>query len=167
MTSPTQWLDGASVNLSPFWTALVARLSTPTILRLLNGGKVYRGTDDYSRDERSDSGPWGRLVVLPIDTLWPATLPEPDRVGLAWLVRSEVRAPTPLGSYDVAGTVGRLQQLLWEQQRGWAPAPADVGVVLTTPIWAQRPPQRMPEYESGRRMWWSSSEWRAEGSRPV
>lgn len=167
MTSPIQARDGASLNLARFWAALVARLTTAQTTKLLNGGKVYRGTDDYSADERKDTQPWGRQVILPIETLWPAVLTEPDRRGFAWRVRSEMRAPVPLGTYDVSGTLGLLQQIAWDQQNGWLPSSAESGVVLWRPVWPQQPPQGMPEYDSERRMWWVSSEWRAEGSRPV
>ena len=166
MSPVIQARDGAALDLSTFWKALVIRLSTAATLRLLNGGKVYRGTDDYSREERQDAQPWGREVVLPIETLWPAVLTDSDRRGFGWLVRSEMRVPTGM-DYDASATLARLQQYAWDQLVGWTPSPAEVGVVLRGPIWPQRPPQLLPEWDADRRLWWVSSEWRAEGSRPV
>jgi len=166
MTAPIQARDGASLDLSVFWKAMQVRLATPSTLRLLNGGRIYRGTEDYSREERTDSAPWGREVILPTDTLWPPVVTDSDRRGFGWLVRSEMRVPTGV-DYDAAATLARLQQNVWAGLMGWSPTPAEVGVVLRTPIWPQRPPQLMPEWDTDRRLWWVSSEWRAEGSRPV
>jgi hypothetical protein len=167
MSPVIQARDGAALDLSLFWKAMVTRLSTAAALRLFNGGKVYRGTDDYSKEERTgDSQPWGREVILPIETLWPAVVTDPDRSGWGWLVRSEMKVPDGV-TYDAAATLARLQQIVWDMLIGWTPTPAEVGVVLRGPIWPQRPPQRMPEWDDGRRLWWVSSEWRAEGSRPV
>lgn len=158
--------DGRAVRGAGLWTAMAARLTTPEVLRILNGGRVYRASEDYSREERTDGQPWGRDVLVPVETLWPGRDVEPGWRGLNWLVRSEMRGVAASG-YDVLVALERLQQSAYEQLQDWAPTAAEVGAQLVRPIWRERGWQGMPEWDAERRLWWLSSEFRAELTLPA
>ena len=94
MTLP-QALAGRALNLATFWGLLKARYSASApLVATLNGGKVYSAMDDFSRDERGDSQPWGRLVIIPAETLWPPQDTEPDKSGFGWQTRRPCRMRT-------------------------------------------------------------------------
>lgn len=171
MSSPfTQARAGVTVNPAPFWQDVKARLSTAEALRILQNdrpdlhplGRVYLAHEDYSRPVGATGARWGRLEVVPTTTLWPAAETEPGYRGLGWLVRSV--ANVEAGS-DPGTMLNRLQTIAWEQLNGWAPKNQPKGYMAVRPIWRQRGPQPMPEWDPDRKLWWLSSEFRAEITR--
>lgn len=170
MSSPPvlQAQGGASVGLAAFWAAVAARLSTPEALRILGGGRVYRATEEeVGTPVAGSTVPWGRLVLVPTQTMWPEEEIASAYRRVGFLVRAEMNdfRPAPPATYDVARPLERLQQIAFEQLAGWLPAPATVGVVLRQALYRGRAPQGMPEWDGDREMWWISSEWRCEASR--
>lgn len=171
MTSPfTQARSGVSVSTEPFWMDLQTRLTTPETLEILQDGRpdlhplgrVYRGTEDYSKAVGDANRKWGRQVIVPTATLWPSTETEPGWRGVGWLVRSEMNAPP--GTNPGLG-LGRLQQIAFGVSVGWAPKNAARGYMTVRPVWRERGPQSMPEWDVERELWWLSSEYRVEITR--
>lgn len=162
MTVVAQAQAGASVRLAPFWRQVQARLSTSAMLAELTGGRVYRASEDYAAPE-APRAPWGRLVLVPVTTLWPTGELDSAVRGINWLVRAELMPPSA-PAYDPALVLEKVQQLTSEQLQGWLPPPQD-GVLVRLAVYRARPPQPMPEWEPERALWWLSSEFRCEVSR--
>lgn len=177
MTEPMiQARDGRAVRLGQFWVDMQARLSTPETLGILRDGRpasavpnarVYRATEDFSEDAGPSTARWGRQVIIPAETLWPGAEVDSWYRGAGWLVRSEMNDFTGAG-YDPTIPLERLQQIAYEQLNGWAPTPGPTtDYMVTRPIWRQRPPQPMPEWDGDRELWWMSSEFRGELTRRI
>jgi hypothetical protein len=166
LTSVAQETYGFTAPLDVLWGLLKAQLTTAETLALLNGGKVYLGTENFAAPEGPLTQPWGRQVIIPSTTLWPATLADSSYRGVSWVVRSEMQDyKAPAGQiYDAGKEINRLQQIAAERLVGWAPA-ASSGLLVRLATWIQRPPQGMPEYDGDRKMWWDSSEFRCEVTR--
>lgn len=160
-----QELAGRSLRLATFWNTLKSRLSTQEILNILNGGKVYKATDDFSHDEREDNQPWGRLVIVPATTLWPTSDVSAGYRGFNFLIRAEMRVPNSTANDPLQPLEG-LQSRVYELLEGWMPTPAQVGVVLRQAVTRYGPTEPMPDWDDERDMWLVRSEWRCEASRP-
>jgi hypothetical protein len=169
MTAPLQELGGRAIRVSTFWPALLARLRVSALTGILNSALasagVYLATDDFSRDERSDGAPWGRVIVIPTTALWPVTDVDPGWHGFGWLVRGEMRIPNPT-SDPPGDALGRLQQLTHDRLLNWLPTVGESGLVFRVPPYLYRYADALPDWDDQRKMWLLNSEWRAEASRP-
>ncbi len=162
MTAPMQATHGASARLDRFWKAVQVRLTTAETTTLLAGGRVYIGTEDFSRPAGDLTAAWGRQVIVPTATLWPGAEMDPSWRGAGWLVRSEINHFAGVG-YDPGIPLERLQQIAFEQLAGWIPTAT--GLIARLAVYRQRAPQGMPELDVDRDVWWMSSEYRCEVSR--
>lgn len=164
MTLP-QEIAGRNTRLRLFWVTLESRLSTTEILNILNGGEVYRATDDFSQDERTDAQPWGRLIIIPSTTLWPSSDVSGGYRDFNFSIRAEMRVPDPTHNDPLQPLEG-LQSRVFELLEGWLPTPAQVGVVLRQAVTRYSPTEAMPDWDAERSMWLLTSEWRCRASRP-
>lgn len=155
-------------SLAPFtlarpgevWTNMKARLSSAGILDLLRGPHVYQTSDDYSDPEGLARQDWGRLVIAPADTLWPEASNAPNETRqVSCLVRAEVNKPAP--TYNPAFKLEAIQAEVFVLLRGWCPAPF-THVMVALPFYQWMPPQLVPQWDPDRKVWWTSSHWRAE-----
>lgn len=166
MTPPmVQEIHGASARVGPLWDLLRARLNgSAETMQILSGGKNYLVWEDWSKPEGSLEKFWGRQVLKPSETLWPAVEVDPSYRGVGWLLVSEVwwyrEGWNPLISLE------RLQQLAYSLWMGYSPPVTD-GMLVRLPIWRHRAPHPTPQWDEDRRMWWISSEWRTEVTRTI
>jgi hypothetical protein len=153
------------VRTHEFWDALVARLRANATLTTLLGGanRVYKVTDDFSEPEDStDTRPWGRVVVVPSNTLWPS----PDVAGqtktVSWLMRVEFNDFAASGySVDVSmdAALAAVDSLLV----GWLPTGFS-HVLVALPVFRFTSPRALAEWDETRGVWWKSIEYRTEVS---
>lgn len=163
MSSPfVQELHGASVRLDPLWQAVRTRLNSGDVLGVLLGGKNWIVWEDYSAPEGDLSKAWGRQIVKPVETMWPAAEVETSYRGVNFLVVSEMWWYRT--GYNPATALERLQQLDFMLLQGWAPTGLN-GVLVRQALYRYRGPQQTPMWDEDRRIWWLSSEYRCEVTR--
>lgn len=141
-----------------FWQWMLLQLATPRMLGLLGGaGRLYLEGQDYSQPPQA-TPPWGRLILVPTQTVWPSSDAKNITEPLAWLVRAEVadfRDP----SFSTQKALENVQDEAWNAL--YLKAPLGIAHLLVVqPFYLQRPGQPLPQWDEGRGLWWSSSEWR-------
>jgi hypothetical protein len=153
------------VRTHEFWDATKTRLSgNATLDGVLGGaGRIYRVTDDFSKPEdATDSRPWGRVVIVPSNTLWPS----PDMPGqtktVSWLTRVEFNDfSAPNYSVDVSmdAAMAAVDALLV----GWLPT-GFTHVLVAVPVYRYTSPRALAEWNEQAGVWWKSAEYRTEVS---
>lgn len=143
------------------WLRVKERLSTPRMLSLLQGGKVYLEGENYSQPEVADETKvWGRLVLVPTSTLWP----EDPGIGpmrrLGFLTRAEVHSNND-PAYFPQQTLDAIQDEVLVQLREYV-VPKQKYIMGARAIWQHRPPQPLPLWDDIRGLWFTSSEYRLE-----
>ncbi len=146
------------------WDQIKAKLADdPTLQDLLYGaGHVYLEGEDYSRPERDEGVPWGRLVVVPALSLWPqADAPGPFQ-PVAFLIRAEVNRFNASG-YSFQRALEGLQLQAKALLDNWVPEPIpNVVTRVSFPIFLQRIMEPRPLWDDVRKLHFTSTEYRME-----
>lgn len=143
---------------SAFWAALVAHVDTVAVQALTRGaGRVYL-EGDY--DEPPAERYWGRLVIVPIETLWPVVWLPGSPVSVPFLVRADWPATREPG-YDTSREMQAVHRLVFEQLQGWAPAGLD-GVQVAMPVYLHRRWQDRARYTEDDGTLYLSAEYRCQ-----
>lgn len=148
------------IRLAGLWPLLRARLdSDPLALALGGRDHLYLppGPLYPERTEAEAGVAWGRVVILPMATLWP---PEGDIPGearpLAFLARTEFNdVDAEEVEYGVEAAHSEILRLL----DGWL-AGSWVGGTMVQPVWREVPPLPVSLYDSSRAVWVNPAEYR-------
>lgn len=147
------------------WENLKTRLSSARMITVLQGGKVYLEGADYTAPEGPEDKPWGRLVIVPAQNLWP------DEVGIgptrtiAFLTRAEFNPYRDPG-FNVQKPLDAIQDECYMQLSGYTPSAMQY-VQFALPLWLARAPQSLPLWDEARALAFTSAEWRAELAQKV
>lgn len=142
------------------WEHLKVYLNTPRMIAVLQGGKIYLEGTDYSRPESDLAKPWGRLVIVPTQNLWPDEPGSGPTRTLAFLTRAEFNAITDPG-FNVQKSLDAIQDECVIQLDGHV-LPAMQYAQTALPLWMNRPPQPLPLWDETRGLYFTSAEWRGE-----
>jgi hypothetical protein len=153
------------VRMHEFWDAMRTRLEANVPLRNVLGGagRVYRVTDDFSKpEEATDTRPWGRVVIVPSDTMWPS----PDFPGqtktVSWLTRVEFNDFAAAG-YSVDVSMDAALALVDGLLEGWLPT-GFTHVLVAMPVYRYNSPRSLAQWNENTGVWWKSVEYRTEVS---
>jgi hypothetical protein len=153
------------VRMHEFWDTMKARLRASAPLSNVLGGanRVYKVTDDFDRPEDSrDTVPWGRLVIVPSDTLWPV----PDVPGqtktVSWLLRTEFN-DFEATNYSLDVSMDAALSLADTLMVGWLPTGL-AQVLVAVPVYRYSSPRSLPLWNEAGGVWWKSVEYRTEVS---
>jgi hypothetical protein len=153
------------VRMHEFWDALRVRLGSNATLNNVLGGanRVYRVTDDFSKPEDArDTVPWGRVVVVPSDTLWP----QPDFPGqtktASWLTRVEFN-DFSAANYSVDVSMDAALAAVDALLVGWLPT-GFTHVLVAMPVYRYNSPRSLAQWNETDGVWWKSTEYRTEVS---
>ena len=149
------------IRYHEFWLRVKERLSTPRMLQLLQGGKVYLEGENYSQPENTDQTKiWARLVIVPTSTLWP----EDPGIGpmrrMGFLTRAEVHSNND-PAYFPQQTLDAIQDECLVQLRHYE-VPKQKYIMGARGIWQHRPPQPLPLWDETRGLYFTSAEYRVE-----
>jgi hypothetical protein len=144
----------------PLWDAVVVRLRSPEMIRLLggDGSRVFAPHEDETVTS-SLVPPWARVVILGVQ----GTFDFPDDVGadrvVPWLVRCDV-CPPGVGSYNAGRLLDALHGEAWRRLRGWVPGVLP-HVEVHLPVWRETAPQGMPLWDQQGGTYYTSAQYRA------
>lgn len=156
-------MAGETIRLEPFWEALKARLSTNRMAAILGGpGRVYLVTDQYPAQEGSLDRAWGRVVIVPTNTLWPEGASAAElRWPLGWLVRADIHDPG--GGYPFLRALEAAQDEAVSQLQGWTPPPfANAMIAEDISRWKRHEP--LPLWDEARKVWYNSAGYRTRAA---
>jgi hypothetical protein len=142
------------------WDVLKARLASARMLTILQGGKVYLEGDDYSQPEGPEDKPWGRLVIVPGQNLWPDEPGIGPTSTMSFLTRAEGNPITNPG-FNLQKLLDGIQDECYSQLAGFT-IPKMNYVMGALPIWLNRPAQPLPLWDDSRGLGFTSAEWRTE-----
>lgn len=153
------------LNLHEFWEALRARANTADMQTVLGGPqRVYMpsdGLDAIPEAEGRPDAPWGRILTLPRETLWPQRDVPGEWKNVAFILSvqfNDFRAP----GYDVGIPVARAHELLYDQLNDWVPDPQPVHVLIAVPVWREGQPPVSPIFDQSRNLWLSNAQYRCQ-----
>lgn len=155
-------------RIEPLLAALKTQLDTSTMRGICNPSGDTKacvfvaGLDEFSDPEGPEKTDWGRVVIVPTDTLWPTDEVEGWTRKLGFLVRTEfnnlaARGYTPMTGLELA------QRESYHRLQRWAPTGLD-GVLVAFPMYRSRAPQPIPQRDDERGLRFLSSEYRTEVS---
>lgn len=150
----------APPEISPFWDAVKTRLDTATLQALTRGaGRVYR-EGEYVEPPASDSALWGRLVIVPVQTLWSVAWLPGSPTSVAFLLRADWNAVRQPG-YQPAIEMEAAQRASFERLQHW-----DAGVLATCqvafPVYLHRSWQAAPLWDRDTNTLYLSAEYRCQ-----
>lgn len=153
------------LNLNEFWVAMKTRVDSPLMQEILGGrGRVYVPSDppdDVREVEGQPNEPWGRIIMMPRETLWPQTDVPGDWQNVPWLASVQFNDFRAKG-YDVGVAVGAAHRELFNRLDGWVPDPQPTQVTILLPVWRNGSPPVFPRHDQGRRLWLSNAEYRTQ-----
>lgn len=142
------------------WETLKTRLNSARMQAVLQGGKVYIEGQNYSAPEKSEALPWGRLVIVPSQTLWPDESGVGPTRSVPFLTRAEFNTiPDP--GFNVQKSLDAIQDECAVLLEGYI-LPVMAYAQAATPVWLSRPPQPLPLWDDTRGLYLTSAEWRTE-----
>lgn len=151
--------------LTGFWDAMRTRIETAEMQEMLGGaGRVYVPSDGHDDILEVEGGPgeqWGRIIILPRETLWPQTDEPGAWQNVAFLPSvqfNDFRAP----GYDVGLAIARVHQELYARLDNWVPDPQPDDIVVTVPVWRHGSPPVSPIFDQERNLWLSNAEYRCQ-----
>jgi hypothetical protein len=153
------------VRTHEFWDAMKARIAGSVSLNNVLGGanRIYRVTDDYDQPEDvTDQKPWGRVVIVPSDTLWPTPDMADQTKTVSWLVRTEFNDFSAVG-YDVEVPMDSAMSIVDVLLVGWRPTGFS-HILVALPVYRHTSPRALSSWDEGRGVWWKSAEYRTEVS---
>lgn len=152
----------ADVRLWQFWNATALHLDTLRMGNLLGGsGRIRKVTDEMNPVEDGEEVVWGRVVLVPTQTLWPQPFVEGETRKVAFLVRAECHAPRGEPNFDAGRLLEAVQAEAYTLLQGWTPAPF-VNAMVALPVYRQEAPQPLPLWDDTRGLWYTSSQYRTE-----
>lgn len=147
--------------LGEFWTAVRARLDSATMQTFTGTpGQVLLAGSDLIPTENTDATDWKRILILPVQTLWPQLDAPGEPRGIGWLVRAEANAWEQRG-YDPGVGLGLMQREAYRQLDTWSPTGFTQLRVLL-PIYRVTPPDPVPLMDDERHCWYTTSQFRAQ-----
>lgn len=151
--------------LHEFWEAMRTRLDTATMQAILGGaGRVYvpsDGQDDIPAVEGDQDQPWGQIVMLPRETLWPQKDEPGTMQNVAWIASVRFNDYRASG-YDVGISVGAAHAELFARLDNWVPDPQPTKVVIVVPVWRESSPSASPLFDQSRNLWLSNAQFRTQ-----
>jgi hypothetical protein len=154
--------------IGAFWRAIKTRLDSDTMRAICNPTGtspsepcVYvAGLDDYSAEEGTRDEDWGRVVVVPVETLWETPDVEGWTSKIAFLVRVEFNRYATVGYQPDVGLELAQAEAYGLLQR-WIPQGLS-RVLVAFPVYRGRRPQPIPQVDDERDLLFTSSEFRTE-----
>lgn len=158
----------ADIRTGSLWRAVALQVNSALMQTILGSAtRVHVVTDEFNASEGLQDAAWGRVVVVPTQTIWQQNTEVPGGARVTGcLLRTEFNRVEQPG-YDVNVALQAAQSEAYKQLQGWVPTVAIPGVSFVLPFYRQTPPQEMPLWDPGRGMWYTSSEYRAEVMRQV
>lgn len=153
----------ADIRTGSLWRAVATRVNSAQMQTVLgSANRVHIVTDEFQASEGIGGQAWGRVVVVPTQSLWQQNTEVPGGARVSGcLIRTEFNRVEQPG-YDVNIALQAAQAEAYRQLQGWVPLSGDIGVVIVMPFYRNTPPQEMPMWDTGRGMWYTSSEYRTE-----
>lgn len=139
---------------SAFWEAVLARLNTAKMGRMLQGGKIYLEGQDYSRPEGGAAVPWKRLVIVPGTNPWETENVTVFKVAIKFLCRVE-HSNFQAEGYDHQLAMDAIMAECYDQLQGWAPEGLTRFKVMF-PLYQYSHPQPLPLWDEQRGLWMNS-----------
>lgn len=159
--------DTNQASLWEFWDALKVLLSTPRMARLALGpNRVHIADENYPEAEGSEAEVWGRLVIVPTDTLWsvPTAPNETRKVG--FLIRTDAHAPKNEQGFRAARMLEAMHAEARALLQGWIPPGPFEHVRIVFPIYQWTSPQPLPLWDDEDGLYYLSAEYRTEAANP-
>lgn len=157
--------------LAGLWPVMKDRLDTATMRSICNTSGaspspcVYvSGIDDFSEPEGDESEDWGRVVIVPTQTLWPVAEVEGQTRKVGFLIRTEFNNLSAVGYNPFVG-LELSQQEGYDRLQRWTPGAID-GVLVAFGLYRNEAPQPIPQRDDDRGLVWLSSSYRLEVSGP-
>lgn len=156
----------ADIRTAALWRMVLARLDTDQMQAILGSTpaapRLHLASDDFLAQEGPEGAAWGRLVLVPTQTLWPTTPEEPGgRRHVGFLVRVDYNAIQQLG-YDVNVPLQAAHAEAYAQLQDWVPTTMPTGAKVVFPFYRATPPQGIPMWDSANGLWYMSAEYDTE-----
>lgn len=143
------------VRYRQLWNLVKQHVGTSSLLSILVVGKVYLEGEDYSQPEGAEGGQWGRVVLVPTSSPFPAAPTNEELLSLGMLVRSEVSNFQNV-NYMPQVALEAQQWELYTQLQGWLP-PATTFLKPASAFRLVRPWQELPMWDQVRGLYFISS----------
>lgn len=141
------------------------RVNSDKMKRILGGNtRVYLEYEDYSDSEDAEDLPWGRLVIAPTSNLWPEVVAPDFFWKFGALFRAEFNNFQRTGYSTHVSLEAALAEVR-DRMFNWVPAPF-VYVKVGFPFFMHQPPQPIPQWDDRRNLYWMSSTYRTEVTKP-
>ena len=136
------------------WNVVKVHVNTAVLQSILVTGKVYLEGENYSQPEGPEGGQWGRVVLVPTSSPFPAASQEAF-LSLGVLVRSETSNFENV-NYAPQVALEAQQWALYTQLQGWLP-PATTFLQPASAFRLVRPWQELPLWDQVRGLYFMSS----------
>ncbi len=153
------------MQFSELWQAVRVQLQTAKMARMLGPGKVYIEGEDYNKPEGTNTGPWGRLVIVPAASLWDTPDYGPLR-DIAFLTRAEMSDFKALDSgtgrpFNPHVPLDAIQEECESRLNGWLPVGlARIKPALPIYLYSSTQPNAM--WDDDRTLYWTSAQYRLD-----
>jgi hypothetical protein len=159
----------ADIRTAGLWRAIQQRVNTQAMRVILGSSaaapRIHLAYDDYLAQEGPEGAAWGRLVIVPTQTLWQSPREQPgQRRAIGWLVRIDYN-PVHQPGYDVNVPLQAAQAEAYAQLQDWVPTTPVTGATVAFPFYRATPPQDIPLWDEPRGLWYNSAEYHTEVSR--
>lgn len=151
------------VRLDSFWLAAKTRLTTSRMAEVLYGpNRVLRVTEPLSTPIVAAGLPGGRVVLVPVTTLWPSVYVPGETWKEAFLTRVEF-ADYRAEGYDVTFDHEAAHQEISTRLEGWCPTGL-TGAQIINPVFRYSLPPAAPVFDERSGTWQTSCEYRFEAA---
>lgn len=144
-------------RLYELWELLRTRLSTPTMMNILNNGGIYVPGDNMPTEEGDRSAPWGRLVVAPVVPAFPTGDEQLGRHRLVpFLVRVDYNRPAG-ARWDVLEWIEAAHAETFRLLQAWLPDTAMKYATMEFPLHREGAPMPAPLWDEQGAVWYVSA----------
>ena len=143
---------------SDFWEAAKARLDSAAMQQLTRAaGRIYlEGEYDSAPTGRY----WGRVVLVPVETLWPVVWLPGSPVSVPFLVRTDWPNTQEPG-YDTSREMQAAHRIAFELLQGWSPTGMN-DVQVAMPVYCHRRWPDRARYEEADNTLYLTAEYRCQ-----
>jgi hypothetical protein len=154
--------------LRPLWTATIARLNVPEVKAPIGGvvEVVLEGMQNPAFPVTTNPGidnskQWGRLVVMPSQSVWPTQYVPGHLYQVGFVLRAEQNRINDPGFEGGLAGLEKMHRVAQSLLDGWVPTGL-VGVMVVNPLAMWRQPEPMPQNDPDRSMVKMTADYRCE-----